>query len=56
MKEVATYTGNKEKYEKCVKKGKAYLLEVQSRSTEDPLEKAKLKVLEATIKDYIELV
>ena len=45
LKEVAHYAEDKEKYEICVKKARAYLLGVQSRQTNDPLSKAKLKAL-----------
>lgn len=55
LKEVAHYAEDKEKYEVCVKKARAYLLSVRSRSTNDPLEKAKLKALQATIQDYLDL-
>lgn len=45
LKEVAIYAEDKEKYEICVKKARAYLFEVKSRETNDPREKAKLKAL-----------
>lgn len=53
LKEVAHYAEDKEKYQICVKKARAYLLDVRSRQTNDPMEKAKLKALEATIQDYL---
>ena len=55
LKDVAQYAEDKEKYEVCVKKARSYLLEVQSRKTNDPQEKAKLKAMEATIQDYLDL-
>lgn len=36
LKEVANYAEDKEKYEICVKKARAYLLELKSRQTNDP--------------------
>ena len=55
LKEVAHYVEDKEKYEICVKKARAYLLELKSQKTNDPSEKAKLKALEATVQDYLSL-
>jgi hypothetical protein len=55
LKDVALYVEDKEKYEYCVKKGRALLLNVQQRETNDPVIKAKLKVMEATIQDYLQL-
>jgi len=53
LKDVALYVEDKDKYEYCVKKGRALLLNVQQRETNDPAIKAKLKVMEATIQDYL---
>lgn len=55
LKDVAIYAEDKERYEYCVKKGRAYLLNLQQRETNDPSVKARLKVMEATIQDYLEL-
>ena len=55
IKDVAIFIEDKGKYEVCVKKARGYLLEVKSRHTNDPREKAKLKVLEATIEDFLQL-
>lgn len=56
LKDVAIYVEDKDKYEYCVKRGRALLLSVAERQTNDPLVKAKLKVMEATIQDYLDLV
>ena len=53
LKDVALYVEDKVRYEYCVKKGRALLLNVQSRETNDPVIKARLKVMEATIQDYL---
>jgi hypothetical protein len=55
LKDVAIYVEDKEKYEYCVKKGRALLLNLQQRETNDPAIKARLKVMEATIQDYLDL-
>ena len=55
LKDVALYAEDKDRYEYCVKKGRAYLINIQQRETNDPAIKAKLKVMEATIQDYLEL-
>lgn len=55
LKDVALYAEDKEKYQYCVKKGRAYLLSLQGRQTNDLVVKAKLKVAQATIQDYLEL-
>lgn len=55
MKEAAIYAEDKQKYHEYVNKARAYLLEIQSRETNDPREKARIKALEATIQDYLEL-
>lgn len=55
LKDVALYAEDKDKYEYCVKKGRAYLLSLQQRETNDPALKARLKVMEATIQDYLDL-
>ena len=56
LKDVAEYVEDKSKYEVCVKKARSYLFELQSRKTHDPIEKAKLKAMEATVQDYLDLV
>lgn len=55
LAEVAQYAEDKQKYEMCVKKARGYLLGVQSRKTNDPMQKAKLKALQATIQEYLQL-
>ena len=55
IKDVAIYAEDKEKYEICVKKARGYLLDIQSRESKDPREKARLKAMEATVTDYLEL-
>ncbi len=55
LKDVAIYAEDKDRYEYCVKKGRAYLLSLQQRETNDPNIKARLKVMEATIQDYLSL-
>ena len=47
------YAEDKQKYEEYVKKAKAYLIEIQARESNDPREKARLKAMEATIKDHL---
>ena len=46
---------DKEKYRKYVGKGRKYLLQMQEKDTNDPEEKARLKVAEATMQGYIQL-
>ena len=53
IKDVAIYAEDKEKYEICVKKARGYLLDIQSRESKDPREKARLKAMEATVTDYL---
>ena len=55
IKEVAIYVEDKSKYENCVTKAKGYLAELQGSKTNDPYEKAKLKMVEATVKTYLNL-
>ena len=55
LKDVAIYVDDKDRYEQCVKKGRALLINLQERQTNDPALKAKLKVMEATIQDYLDL-
>lgn len=55
LKDVAHYVQDKDKYEYCIKKARAYLMGLQQRETNDPREKARLKVLEATVQDYLDL-
>lgn len=55
MREAAMYAEDKQKYEEYVRKARAYLIEIQGRETNDPREKARLKALEATVKDYLDL-
>ena len=56
LRKVANYVEDKKKYENYVKKGKKYLLELKSNETSDPHEKAKIKVMEATIEGCLNLV
>ena len=55
LKDVALYVEDKDKYQYCVKKGRALLINIQERETNDPVVKARLKVMEATIQDYLDL-
>ncbi len=55
LKDVALYVEDKDKYELCVKKGRAHLINIMERETKDPIVKAKLKVMEATIQNFLEL-
>lgn len=56
LRKVANYVEDKNKYETYVKKGRKYLLQLQQRETNDPHEKAQLKVMEATIEGCLNLV
>ena len=38
-----------------MKKGRAHLVNIMARETQDPIVKAKLKVMEATISSFLEL-
>ena len=55
LRDVALYVNDKEKYKKYVGKGRKYLLSMQEKQTDDPHEKAKLKMAEATMQGYLHL-